>query len=262
MNIFILEVCALACALLHNDVHVNKMTTESTQLLYMVLAKWGVTLPLARNRAIIGAPMGHRKHICTLWAAACRPHFEWLLSLALALAERYTEIFGREHACFKHIRLIKLHLFFAGYPSRVPQHAVTAAEFMENLAADSSLSSKTVANVSMRIAKQNAPHGCLFGILAIGVDKLPNVFTNSDVLVQADNFVIDGYDAVSTYRRYYAMKLEFAKRTNDLRFGRKADNVPSVYEPIRRDVRSISRIRGYTDPVVVVPKSRKRKSES
>lgn len=269
MNIFVLAISAAAAALLHNDVHVVKMTTETTQLLYMVLRRWGVPLPLTRHLPIIDAPMGQRKHICTLWAAACLPHFKWLLALGLALAERYAEIFGREHACFKHLRLIKLHLFFAGYPSRVPHYAVTATEFLRELDADPSLPSDIVSRVSKRIAKQKPPHGCFFGILAIGVAKLPSVFTDEDILVEAedtildfiDEDVVDEYDAVDTYRRYYAMKLEFAKRTNDLRFDRKPDNVPSVYAPLRQDVRSVAASRGYSDPVVV-PKAAKRKGEA
>ena len=245
MNIFVLATLAVEAAALHNDVHVNKMVTESTQLLYMVLRRWRVPLPLHRKLGIVDAPVGQRKHIDTLWASACVPHFEWLLALALALAERYAEIFGREHACFKHLRCIRLHLLFARYPAHVPRRAVRPSEFMDQLRADPTLSDDIRTHVAMRIAKQNPPHGCQFGVVALGLDKLPSVFTIADILVAADNALINHYDAVATYRRYYAMKLEFAKRTNDQRYGRRLDNVPLVFAPLRRAVRALATDRGH-----------------
>ena len=73
-----------------------------------------------------------------------------------------------------------------------------------------------------------------------------------------------GFDAVATYRLYYATKLAFASRTNDLRYDRELSNIPSLFPPIMRAVHRAAIAGGYDATAVATkpaPKPRKRKHQ-
>jgi Pyrimidine dimer DNA glycosylase len=85
MNIFVLDTNPVTAAQMQCDKHVIKMCLETAQIL----------------STVCGGPYKptHAKHPCTLWAAANRTNFNWLVRHGLALCAEYTARYGKRHKC-------------------------------------------------------------------------------------------------------------------------------------------------------------------
>ena len=88
MNIFYLHHNARVCAKLHCDVHVNKMTLESAQLLSTAHHELGSTAPYKTT---------HKNHPSAVWARSGVYQYKWLYNLLEALSDEYTFRYGRVH---------------------------------------------------------------------------------------------------------------------------------------------------------------------
>lgn len=93
MNIFVLDTDPRQAAKFHCDAHVVKMVLESAQLLCTLLPK--ETTPYKHT---------HVNHPCAVWARQTEGNYEWLLDLALGLADEFRYRRGREHASYEVIR--------------------------------------------------------------------------------------------------------------------------------------------------------------
>ena len=80
MNIFVLSLQFIECAMFHCDQHVVKMILESAQMLCTVCVLTGLPAPYAA---------AHKKHPCTLWALHSLSNWRWLRDLATALNEEF-----------------------------------------------------------------------------------------------------------------------------------------------------------------------------
>lgn len=96
MNIFVLDEDPEISAVMHQDLHVNKMILESAQILSTV------------HRLNKGSEKVYKKafekHPCTLWACKNKSNYNWLLQLAknLVLEKEYRT--GKSHASALYIR--------------------------------------------------------------------------------------------------------------------------------------------------------------
>lgn len=101
MNIFVLDTDIVKCAQYHVDKHCVKMILETTQLLNNALiANDKNYQPVYRQT--------HKNHPCSLWTAASRSNFDWLVELGLALSSEYTYRYGKTHKCESIIRSFKI----------------------------------------------------------------------------------------------------------------------------------------------------------
>jgi hypothetical protein len=91
MNIFVLDRDPGAAAMSLCDRHVVKMALETAQLLSTALSMHGVSdAKLYRST--------HKAHPCTIWTAASRDNFVWLINHGLEICYEYSRRYGREHA--------------------------------------------------------------------------------------------------------------------------------------------------------------------
>lgn len=86
MNIFVLDLDPVKCAAQYINKHVVKMTLETAQILCAVHEP-GVA-PYKRT---------HYNHPCTVWARESTANYLWLCDLGLAIANEYTERYGKRH---------------------------------------------------------------------------------------------------------------------------------------------------------------------
>lgn len=100
MNIFVLSLQIVECAMFHCDQHVIKMILESAQLLCSVVVLSGGQ---AGYRAVLV------KHPCTLWALKSLANWKWLYSLALALNDEYKYRYNKstDHKSLEIIKELK-----------------------------------------------------------------------------------------------------------------------------------------------------------
>lgn len=107
MNIFALDNDPANAAKWHNDKHVVKMVTETSQCLACALIRHNTPtnlLPLTSK----GTPVrgGYHHHPSSIWAGDTRANFLWLCNLGLRLSEEYTSRYGKTHACEQQIKLM------------------------------------------------------------------------------------------------------------------------------------------------------------
>lgn len=113
MNIFVLDLDPVKAAQMQCNVHVNKMSTESAQMLCTAhrildgrhekrlsksgrkLAYW--SLPDERESEFY-KPV-HPNHPCTVWTAETAGNYMWHYRHFIALCKEYTYRYGRVHAC-------------------------------------------------------------------------------------------------------------------------------------------------------------------
>lgn len=84
MNIFVLDNDPMVAAKHQCDKHVVKMVLETAQMLCTAYDE---------------APYKptHRNHPCSIWARQTKENYLWLIIHGLALAEEYTERYGKVH---------------------------------------------------------------------------------------------------------------------------------------------------------------------
>lgn len=90
MNIFVLDTDPVRAATSQCDKHVVKMPLETAQMLCTAATVNGASG--ARYKPT------HAKHPCTVWAAASRSNFDWLIAHGVALANEYRRRYGKTHA--------------------------------------------------------------------------------------------------------------------------------------------------------------------
>ena len=88
MNIFLLDLDQKKCAQYHNDKHVNKMLTESTQILSTCLQYYGFEAPYRKT---------HVNHPCCKWVRQSLLNYQWLWKLTDELGKEYTYRYGKFH---------------------------------------------------------------------------------------------------------------------------------------------------------------------
>ncbi|OMJ77583.1 hypothetical protein SteCoe_22791 [Stentor coeruleus] len=87
MNIFVLSLQIIECAMFHCDQHVIKMILESAQMLCTACVMTG-------GKA--GYKPAHKNHPCTLWVMSSLSNWRWLKSLAIALNDEYKYRYKKE----------------------------------------------------------------------------------------------------------------------------------------------------------------------
>jgi len=107
MNLFVLNEDPKEAASGLCDTHVVKMGLEAVQILCTVRIECGMEAPYRAT---------HRAHPCVLWARECAANYMWVCKWALAIFERYTEIYGRQHKSEQHARKFALE----GAPATLP----------------------------------------------------------------------------------------------------------------------------------------------
>lgn len=209
MNIFFLAAAFAKAAELHCDKHVVKMILETTQILCTVLSMLDIMLPQSDDEGddIRQYNPTHRHHESVLWVLGGRSHFEWLLSLGLALCKRYTQIYGKKHSCERLLRHIQDNVCEDQLPPDVGVHA-----WLRRLAY-MGVPDHVVEKCELRVALTNCPVGCGFGVFCVE-SKEDDVSVEDIVHKNALGFDVD---LVLTYRNYYAFK---AKRRFPMKWNR------------------------------------------
>ncbi len=90
MNIFATYDCPVKSALVLDDLRLNKMILESTQMLSTVVHELGV------NGFYKPA---YRKHPCTIWAKTSKENYLWLATHALAMCMIFEDTRNKIHGC-------------------------------------------------------------------------------------------------------------------------------------------------------------------
>jgi len=88
MNIFVLHPDPGIAARMQCDRHVVKMTLESAQMLCTAINELGGQAPYKS---------AHVNHPCSVWARETLSNFIWLWEHGTALANEYTERYGKVH---------------------------------------------------------------------------------------------------------------------------------------------------------------------
>lgn len=91
MQIFVTDVDPQKCAFALDDKRVNKQILESAQILSSALHHLGMGAPDLYRPT-------HQNNPLILWAAKCRPNFEWLFTHAFCLSEEWSCRMGKVHA--------------------------------------------------------------------------------------------------------------------------------------------------------------------
>mgnify|MGYP003403199789 CR=1 FL=1 len=110
MQIFLLSLHPRKNAEYHCDKHVNKMCTETTQILSWVYYNAEGILQLsdkqlraykkwARPQGFYKFDKGHFNHPCSIWARKRLQNFQWLLRLGLHFCQEFEFRYKHKHAC-------------------------------------------------------------------------------------------------------------------------------------------------------------------
>jgi hypothetical protein len=202
MNIFFLSLHPNEMSELHCDKHVVKMILESTQILYMVHGIWGQAIEArvavnGEERAPYKTGQAHSRHPCTLWAAGCKAHYNFLLNVAFALTEEYSKRYvnkdgsRKEHACVPHLKSIASHKV----PNTVPD-VITPDEWLDWLRTTMKIKEASMIGIKKHVATVNAPPGTHFAVTCI----------DDDIFPECQQMEGTSLDLVATYRNYYAYK--------------------------------------------------------
>ncbi len=99
MNVFVLDRDPIVAARMQCNKHVVKMVLETAQMLCANFPEGSA--PYKRS---------HYNHPCTIWARTSKANFRWLVIHGMALANEYTNRYGKVHKsqevlmwCFKNM---------------------------------------------------------------------------------------------------------------------------------------------------------------
>lgn len=92
MNIFVTSDCPVECAKFLDDKRVNKMVTESVQML-------STALNLLGGKGVYKTT--HPNHPSNVWVRTTLANWQWLYEHTIALAEQYTQRYGKVHRAYK-----------------------------------------------------------------------------------------------------------------------------------------------------------------
>ena len=93
MNVFVTDLDPVRCAVVLDDRRVNKMISESVQLLNNAFVRYG-------GQAVVSTT--HENHRCSRWVRRNRSHYQWLLDHLEALLREFNARYGHEHAYADH----------------------------------------------------------------------------------------------------------------------------------------------------------------
>lgn len=132
MNIFVTSSCPYESAKFLDDKRVNKMLTESLQMLCTALDAWGAceryratniktrkehwVYYLRNTNTRVYAP-SHANHPCNKWAREGQDNWFWLWNHAMGLAMEFEARFGKKQ---KGEALLHLILPFSGFIGKAP----------------------------------------------------------------------------------------------------------------------------------------------
>lgn len=97
MNIFVTYSDPVKCAQVLDDGRVNKMITESLQMLAVVMHKYGVPhayIPKNASMRVFSA-RAHANHPCTIWTGESGANFMWLVEHTRALCREFERRYGK-----------------------------------------------------------------------------------------------------------------------------------------------------------------------
>lgn len=117
MNIFFLDVSPRRAAQYHCDIHVNKMITESLQMMSVALHHFGLLTPLKKD----GNHYSHRSHInhpCTKWVRESVDNFLWTYDLTQYLCEEFEKRNKKRHAGANSLETIDVYKLIETMPSK------------------------------------------------------------------------------------------------------------------------------------------------
>jgi hypothetical protein len=110
MNIFCVDECPFEAAKLLPDRHVNKMITETNQMLSLVFSKyyhdWG-TLPKKDGTVYKTENSKHLKHICTIWISKSYDNMAWAISHGFGLCDEFSYRYEKPHAGYEALKVAK-----------------------------------------------------------------------------------------------------------------------------------------------------------
>jgi len=110
MNIFCVDECPYEAAKLLPDKHVNKMITETNQMLAIVFSNyyhdWGV-LPKKDGTPYKTENSKHVKHVCTIWIAKSYPNMAWTISHGFGLCNEFSCRYEKVHSGYQTLRTAK-----------------------------------------------------------------------------------------------------------------------------------------------------------
>lgn len=222
MNIFFLDLYPETTGELHCDKHVVKMILESTQMLYMVHDIWGQRIEArvmvnGEERAPYKTKQAHSRHPCTLWAAGCKAHYNFLLKVAFALTKEYSNRYvnkdgsRKEHGCVAHLKSIASHTV----PSHVPE-TIQPTQWLDWLRNTLKIKETSMAGIEKHVATVNTPPGTYFAVTCI----------DDEIFPQCKQMEGTKLDLVGTYRNYYAYK---ASNKFEMKWNKRKD-VPLALE--------------------------------
>lgn len=96
MNIFYLSKDPVQAAIDCCDTHVNKMPTETVQMLVSAAQRHDAN-PQVITKAGTIHKGGYKNHPCTRWAGDTRLNFYWLWQHGMALCDEFVHRYGHEH---------------------------------------------------------------------------------------------------------------------------------------------------------------------
>lgn len=97
MNIFYLDSNPKLAAKAHCDTHVNKMITESLQMMAAVCGRYNLTPPTKKNGDLYSV-RSHPHHPATRWVGDSLDNFMWVYELALELCSEFLYRYKHSHA--------------------------------------------------------------------------------------------------------------------------------------------------------------------
>jgi hypothetical protein len=113
MNIFCTSDCPIESAKYLDNVRVNKMTTESAQLLSSALRLCGYTGDDVYK-------ISHKNHPSNIWTRATQGNYKWLLEHFKALCDEYTRRTGKTHASSKLLPIFEQNVSLIPAGERMP----------------------------------------------------------------------------------------------------------------------------------------------
>lgn len=113
MNIFVLDHDPIRAASFLCNKHLSKMLIECGQMLATSLRSHGADDDLFLMFGVTTSKgtawrSTHKNHPCTIWTSRSRSNYLWLCDHADAIAQEYTNRYGKIHACELPIKAMRV----------------------------------------------------------------------------------------------------------------------------------------------------------
>lgn len=121
MNIFVTTSDPVKAASYLDDMRVNKMITESLQMLATAMIRHGaVDADLPRNKAGTAYKPSHQKHPCTIWTGDSGENFEWLYLHTVALCNEWHARTGKRQIGDANLSIVSQFLYNMPWTGQTP----------------------------------------------------------------------------------------------------------------------------------------------